>query len=57
MGRCLAGIGAGLIAGAVAAVFTASEPWWLIAGAVAAAVVWFGQLGVEALADALDDLF
>jgi arginine exporter protein ArgO len=48
---------AGLVAGAVAAIFTASEPWWLAAGAVAAAVVWFGQLGVEAVVDALDGLF
>jgi arginine exporter protein ArgO len=55
--RFHAGVVAGLIAGAVTAIFTASEPWWLIAGAVAAAVVWFGQLGVEALADALDDVF
>lgn len=55
--RFLAGVGAGLVAGAVATFFTASEPWWLFAGAVAAAVVWFGQLGIEALADALDDVF
>jgi arginine exporter protein ArgO len=57
MARFLAGVVAGLVAGAVAAIFTASEPWWLAAGAVAAAVVWFGQLGVEAVVDALDGLF
>lgn len=55
--RFLAGIGAGLVAGAVATFFTASEQWWLAAGAVAAAVVWFGQLGIEAVADAIDDRF
>jgi hypothetical protein len=55
--RFLAGLGAGLVAAAITSFFTYSEPWWLLVGACTAVVVWFGQYGIEAIADAVDDLF
>ena len=55
--RFLAGLGAGLIAAAVTSFFTYSEPWLLGVSLAVALVVWFGQRGIEVVADALDDVF
>ena len=56
MARFLIGLAAGLAAGFVTNLVTASEPWWLVASAVVTCLVWFGRYAVEAIADALDDL-
>jgi len=55
MARFLAGVAAGLAAGALAAFITSTEAWWMAAGGGAALLVWFGHLAAEALIDALDD--
>ena len=55
--RFLAGLGAALVAAAVTSFFTTSEPWLLGVSLAVAVIVWFGQRGVEAVTDALDDLF
>ncbi|GAA2199826.1 MULTISPECIES: hypothetical protein [Streptomyces] len=55
--RFLAGLAAAVVAGGITRLFTTSVPWLLLVGLAAAAVVWFGQYGVRAVADALEDVF
>lgn len=55
--RFLAGLGAAVVAAAVTSFFTHSEPWLLGVSLAVAIVVWFGQYGVEVVADAIGDLF
>ncbi|MFI0233103.1 hypothetical protein [Streptomyces sp. NPDC017086] len=57
MNRFLTGLAAGVAAGGITRLFTAAAPWLLLAAGATAAVVWFGQHAVEALADAITDLF
>ncbi|MFD7996880.1 hypothetical protein [Streptomyces mexicanus] len=56
MSRFLTGLGFGLVVGGITRLITAAEPWWLLAGALAACLVWFGAQALDLIADALDDL-